>query len=108
MKNTLSFGLSILLGISYLIFYKSLTPLLDLILFIFIVILIVFSYSQAVDTDNHYIKLGLLILIVGIILIPTLFLSFETNIFSQIVWTAITFILFKKKITKEIKEINKN
>lgn len=108
MKNTLSFGLSILLSISYLFFYKSLTPLLDLILFIFIVIFIVFSYSQAVDTDNHYIKLGLLILVVGIILIPKLFLSLETNIFSQIVWTAIIFILFKKEITKEIKEINKN
>lgn len=108
MKTTVSFGISILMGLVYLFFYKSLSPILDLILFVFIVLFIGLSYIKATNKNNHYIKTGLLLLVMCMVLIPRIFLSPDTNLYNKLAWTIITIILLHKEIIKEIYAIKKN
>ncbi|EDP67181.1 hypothetical protein CAT7_03514 [Carnobacterium sp. AT7] len=99
MKTNISFGLSVVMGLVYLIFYRSLSPIEDLILFVIVALFIGYSYINA--NSNHYIKISLLIMIIFIVLIPKVIFSTDSNIIYKVGWTVITILLLQKEIRKE-------
>lgn len=95
--------LTFILGAAYLIFYSTFSLFWELVLFISLVLLIDSSYNKASNNGNHNLKLALLLLLIGLMLIPKLFLSQTSSFISNVVWAVITFGITWKALVTEIK-----
>lgn len=97
--------LAFVLGIAYLIFYARLSLFWEFVFFIAVLLLIGLSFNKATDNGNHALKLALLLLLIGLMLIPKLFLSQTSSFISNVVWIVVTFGITWKALIKELKAL---